>query len=52
MFAAAAAAILISLALAVTRAIKGPTVFDRVLAGKQWAAFGYIAAEVDRARMD
>jgi multicomponent Na+:H+ antiporter subunit F len=33
MFAAAAAAILISLALAVTRAIKGPTVFDRVLAG-------------------
>ena len=33
MFAAAAAAILISLALAITRAIKGPTVFDRVLAG-------------------
>ena len=33
MFAAAAIAILISLALAVTRALKGPTVFDRVLAG-------------------
>ena len=27
-------------------------VFDRVLAGKQWAAFGYIAAEVDRAKMN
>jgi multicomponent Na+:H+ antiporter subunit F len=33
MFAAAALALLVSLALAVTRAIKGPTVFDRVLAG-------------------
>ena len=33
MFAAAALAVLIALALAVTRAIKGPTVFDRVLAG-------------------
>lgn len=33
MFAVAAAAILISLVLAITRAIKGPTVFDRVLAG-------------------
>lgn len=33
MFAAAAAAILVALALAVTRAIRGPTVFDRVLAG-------------------
>ena len=33
MFAAAAAAILIALALAITRAIRGPTVFDRVLAG-------------------
>ncbi len=33
MFAAAAAAILAALALAITRAIKGPTVFDRVLAG-------------------
>ncbi|MGD9921358.1 MAG: monovalent cation/H+ antiporter complex subunit F [Pseudorhodoplanes sp.] len=33
MFAAAAFAILVALALAITRAIKGPTVFDRVLAG-------------------
>jgi multicomponent Na+:H+ antiporter subunit F len=33
MFTASALAILVSLALAVTRAIKGPTVFDRVLAG-------------------
>lgn len=33
MFAAAAAAILLALTLAVIRAIRGPTVFDRVLAG-------------------
>ena len=33
MFAAAAAAILVALALAIVRAIRGPTVFDRVLAG-------------------
>jgi multicomponent Na+:H+ antiporter subunit F len=33
MFAAAAAAILVALALAVARAVRGPTVFDRVLAG-------------------
>jgi multicomponent Na+:H+ antiporter subunit F len=33
MFVAAAAAILVALSLAITRAIKGPTVFDRVLAG-------------------
>jgi len=32
-FAAAAIAILVALALAIVRAIKGPTVFDRVLAG-------------------
>jgi multicomponent Na+:H+ antiporter subunit F len=32
MFSVAALAILASLALAVTRAVKGPTVFDRVLA--------------------
>ncbi|HRD76036.1 MAG TPA: monovalent cation/H+ antiporter complex subunit F [Hyphomicrobiaceae bacterium] len=32
MFAAAALGILVALALAVTRALKGPTVFDRVLA--------------------
>lgn len=33
MFAVAAIAILVAFALAITRAIKGPTVFDRVLAG-------------------
>jgi multicomponent Na+:H+ antiporter subunit F len=33
MFAVAAAAVLITLALAIARAILGPTVFDRVLAG-------------------
>lgn len=30
---------------------KAKQIFDRVLAGKQWAAFGYIAAEVDRSKM-
>ena len=33
MFTVAAAAVVIALALAIVRAIKGPTVFDRVLAG-------------------
>ena len=33
MFAVAAVAVLVALALAITRAIKGPTVFDRLLAG-------------------
>ena len=33
MFAAATIAVLVALALTVTRAILGPTVFDRVLAG-------------------
>jgi len=33
MFAAAAAALLVALALVIVRAIKGPTVFDRLLAG-------------------
>jgi multicomponent Na+:H+ antiporter subunit F len=33
MFAAAAAAILVALALALVRAIRGPTLFDRILAG-------------------
>jgi multicomponent Na+:H+ antiporter subunit F len=33
MFIAAALAILVALCLAVTRAVRGPTVFDRVLAG-------------------
>lgn len=32
-------------------AAKAKEIFDRVLAGKQWAAFGYIAAEVDRSKM-
>jgi tetratricopeptide (TPR) repeat protein len=30
---------------------KAKQIFDKVLAGKQWAAFGYIAAEVDRSKM-
>lgn len=30
---------------------KAKEIFDRVLAGKQWAAFGFIAAEVDRSKM-
>lgn len=33
MFAAAATAILVALALATVRALKGPTIFDRILAG-------------------
>lgn len=33
MFSVAAAALLVALTLAVTRALKGPSVFDRVLAG-------------------
>jgi multicomponent Na+:H+ antiporter subunit F len=33
MFLAAAAAMLVALAMTIVRAIKGPTVFDRVLAG-------------------
>lgn len=33
MFAAAALALLVTLALAIARAVIGPTVFDRVLAG-------------------
>jgi multicomponent Na+:H+ antiporter subunit F len=33
MFAAATIALLVALSLAVVRALKGPTVFDRVLAG-------------------
>ncbi len=33
MFATAAIAILVALTLAVTRALRGPTVFDRVIAG-------------------
>jgi len=33
MFAVAAAAVLVAMAMVVLRALKGPTVFDRVLAG-------------------
>jgi len=33
MFAAAALALLVTLGLAIVRAVRGPTVFDRVLAG-------------------
>ena len=33
MFIAAAAAVLVALAMVIARAIKGPTVFDRLLAG-------------------
>jgi tetratricopeptide (TPR) repeat protein len=31
---------------------KAKAIFDRVIAGKQWSAFGYIAAEVDRSRLE
>ena len=31
---------------------RAKAIFDRVMAGKQWSAFGYIAAEVDRSRME
>ncbi len=30
---------------------KAKEIFERVVAGKQWAAFGYLAAEADLARM-
>jgi multicomponent Na+:H+ antiporter subunit F len=36
MFAAAAAAILVTMALALIRAIKGPTIYDRILAGNMF----------------
>ena len=46
MFVAAAAAILVALALAITRAIKGPTVFDRVLAGNTVGALAIMLLAV------
>ncbi len=46
MFIAASAAILVALALAVTRAIKGPTVFDRVLAGNTVGALAILLLAV------
>jgi tetratricopeptide (TPR) repeat protein len=33
-------------------AAKAKEIFEKVVAGRQWAAFGYIAAEVDLAKMD
>jgi len=36
MFAAAAAAILVTMALALARAVKGPTIYDRILAGNMF----------------
>jgi multicomponent Na+:H+ antiporter subunit F len=36
MFAAAAAAILVTMAMALIRAIKGPTIYDRILAGNMF----------------
>jgi multicomponent Na+:H+ antiporter subunit F len=36
MFVAAAAAILVTMALALIRAIKGPTIYDRILAGNMF----------------
>ncbi len=55
MFAVAAAAILVALALAIARAIRGPTVFDRVLAGNAvgtlaillLAVFGFLTGRPD-----
>ena len=52
MFGAAALALLVTLALAITRAIAGPTVFDRVLAGNSvgtvamllLAVFGFLTS--------
>lgn len=55
MFAAAAIAILVSLALALARAILGPTVFDRVMAANSvgtlcvllLAVFGFLTGRPD-----
>jgi multicomponent Na+:H+ antiporter subunit F len=46
MFAGAAIALLVALALAVLRAIKGPTVFDRVLAGNTVGSFAILLLAV------
>ncbi|MBI3435218.1 MAG: pH regulation protein F [Proteobacteria bacterium] len=46
MFAAAAIAVLLALALAVIRAIKGPTVFDRALAGNSIGSLAIILLAV------
>lgn len=46
MFAGAAAALLVALALAVLRAIRGPTVFDRALAGNTVGSFAILLLAV------
>lgn len=46
MFAVAAAAILVALALATARAILGPTIFDRVLAGNTVGSLAIILLAV------
>jgi multicomponent Na+:H+ antiporter subunit F len=46
MFAIAAIAVLIALALVIARAIKGPTVFDRVLAGNSVGTLAIILLAV------
>ncbi len=46
MFVGAAAALLIALTLAVLRAIKGPTVFDRALAGNTVGSFAILLLAV------
>jgi multicomponent Na+:H+ antiporter subunit F len=46
MFAGAAIALLVALALAVLRAIKGPTVFDRALAGNTVGSFAVLLLAV------
>lgn len=46
MFAGAAIALLVALALSVLRAIKGPTVFDRALAGNAVGSFAILLLAV------
>lgn len=46
MFAGAAIALLVALALAVLRAVKGPTLFDRVLAGNTVGSFAILLLAV------
>ena len=46
MYAAAAVAILVAMTLAVIRTLRGPTVFDRVLAGNAIGAFAILLLAV------
>lgn len=46
MFAGAAIALLVALALSVVRAVKGPTVFDRALAGNTVGSFAILLLAV------